>query len=284
VGPGGDVVDEAVPSWVMGAGCGSLVQAAASTSIAARRRQAVISSAYRGPGLFCSAARPTGRVEPAMTMLETAEIRWFFKDSAPSAVRDWFAEDRNLSVEERTDTYLVFPGCESVGVKLRDAGPGRETKFEVKAIRGAPQVINLPSGVAGRADSWVKWSHSTSAFDQLPALGGNESTWVATRKRRLLRRFSMDQDSLQEKPIDEPPSAGCNIDLVDLDTADGAWWTLGFESFGPATDLRSLLHAVATSWFDRHPPPVPLRVTSSIAYPTWVAGLPRENQERAPGH
>ena len=212
-----------------------------------------------------------------MTMLETAEIRWFFKDSAPAAVRDWFAEDRKLSVEERTDNYLVFPGCESVGVKLRDAGPGRKSKFEVKAIRGAAQVIKLPSGVAGREDSWVKWSHSTSAFDQLPTLVGNESAWVPTRKRRLLRTFSMDQDSLQETTIDEPPTAGCNIDLVDLSTVDGAWWTLGFESFGPAIDLRSQLRAVATSWFDRRPPPVPLRVTSSIAYPTWVASLPQEN-------
>ncbi len=218
-----------------------------------------------------------------MTMLETAEIRWFFKDSAPAAVRDWFAEDRNLSVEERTDNYLVFPGCESVGVKLRDAGPGRESMFEVKAIRGAARVINLPSGVAGRADSWVKWSHPTSAFDQLPTLVGDESTWVPTRKRRLLRRFSMDQDSLQENPIDEPPTAGCNIDLVDLDTVDGAWWTLGFESFGQATDLWSQLRAMTTSWFDRRPPPVPFRVTSSIAYPTWVAGLPQEHEERAPG-
>ena len=154
--------------------------------------------------------------------------------------------------------------------------------FEVKAIRGAAQVINLPSGVAGRADSWVKWSHPTSAFDQLPTLVGNESTWVPTRKRRLLRRFSMDQDSLQENPIDEPPTAGCNIDLVDLDTVDGAWWTLGFESFGQATDLRFQLGAVTTSWFDRRPPPVPFRVTSSIAYPTWVAGLPQEHEERAP--
>jgi len=82
VGPAGDVVDGAVPAWVLGGGCGSLVQAAASKSIAARRRQAVISSAY--PGEVCSAPRqnPTCRVELAMTMLETAEIRWFFKDSA----------------------------------------------------------------------------------------------------------------------------------------------------------------------------------------------------------
>ena len=219
-----------------------------------------------------------------MPMLETAEIRWFFKDSAPAAVHDWFAEDRGLTVEERTDHYLVFPGCESVGVKLRDAGPGRESRFEVKAIRGAPEVINLPRDVAGRADSWMKWSYSTNVFDQAPTLVDSDSTWVPTRKRRLLRRFSTDHGSVQEMPVGELPAAGCNIDLVDLDTVDGAWWTLGFESFGPATDLRSQLHTVTTSWFDRRPPPVPLRVTSSIAYPTWIAALPQENEERAAEH
>ena len=115
-----------------------------------------------------------------MAMLETAEIRWFFKDAAPAAVRDWFAEDRDLIFEERTDRYLVFPGCESVGVKLRDAEPGGETRLEVKAIRDAPEVLNFPNGVTGRASSWVKWSHPTGALDQLPTIGDGDTAWVPT--------------------------------------------------------------------------------------------------------
>ena len=210
-------------------------------------------------------------------MLETAEIRWFFKDSAPAAVRDWFAEDRDLPIEERTDRYLVFPGCESVGAKLRHAEVGKETRLEVKAIRGAPEVLNFPNGVTGRAGSWVKWSHPTSALDQLANTVDGDAAWVHTRKRRVLRRFSMDEGFLREEPVGDPPTTGCSIDLVDLDSADGPWWTLGFESFGHATDLRSQLLAVATSFFDRRHSPLPLRVTSSMAYPTWVAGLPRQD-------
>ena len=216
-----------------------------------------------------------------MPMLETAEIRWFFKDSAPAAVHEWFAEDRDLSVEKRTDNYLVFAGCESVGVKLRDVEPGRKSKFEVKAIRGAPEVVNLRGDVAGRTDSWVKWSYSTSEFDHLPSVVNSETIWLPVQKRRILRTFSIEQGSVQEEPVDDPPAAGCNADLVDLQTVKGAWWTLGFESFGPATDLRSQLHAVAKSWFDSRPPPFPLRASDSIAYPSWVAALAQDNQQRA---
>ncbi len=216
-----------------------------------------------------------------MPMLETAETRWFFKNSAPALVRDWFTEGRDLSVEERTDNYLVFAGCESVGVKLRDIESGRESKFEVKAIRGAPEVLDLGGDVAGRTDSWVKWSYATSEFDHLPSVVNSETIWLPVQKRRVLRRFSLDKGSVLEAPVDDPATAGCNVDLVDLHTVDGAWWTLGFESFGPAVDLRSQLHAVAESWFDARHPPFPLRVTDSIAYANWVAALAQDNQQGA---
>ena len=203
-----------------------------------------------------------------MAMLETAEIRWFSKGSAPDAVADWFVDGLDLAIEDRIDRYLVLPGSESVGVKLRDVGPGRETRFEVKAIQRAPEMVTLANEVAGRWDTWVKWSTPSGEFD--PA-----DRWVAVRKRRLLRRFSMERDTLREVPVLADLTSACTIELVDLDTTDGAWWTIGFESYGTDTDLGSQLHAVATAWFDGRPPPAPLRVADSIAYPTWIAALER---------
>ena len=49
-------------------------------------------------------------------MHRTAELRWFHKEEAPEAYRQWF---KNESPRQRTDHYYRRSG-ERLGIKLRD--------------------------------------------------------------------------------------------------------------------------------------------------------------------
>lgn len=83
-------------------------------------------------------------------MLHSAEIRWFHQGLLPLPTVQWFCDGQSLSMEERTDHYLVFPGCESVGVKIR------EESFEIKALKGMPDSVQFPAGVSGRVECWIE--------------------------------------------------------------------------------------------------------------------------------
>src|SRR5437764_7681412 len=94
-------------------------------------------------------------------MLDSAEIRWFLPSPSSGfvdAVLKWFksqytADGVGVQSEKREDSYLVFPGCDSIGVKLR---AGKD--LEIKAIAASPRPFQLDSGVSGRIDQWVKYS------------------------------------------------------------------------------------------------------------------------------
>jgi hypothetical protein len=214
-----------------------------------------------------------------MAMLESAEVRWIFRGSLHRDLNRWFADGRTLVVEEREDRYLVLPGSESVGLKLRDASDSGKGKLEVKAIRGAPEIIRLAEDVVGRSDSWVKWTHSTdSAVEWVRSIIDEETTWVRMRKRRVLRKFSLDEGTPREVPILERPVEGCGVELVSISTSDGDWWTFGFEAFGSRHLMHGHLRAVALAWFEQNglpplAPPLALSARASMAYPAWVAGV-----------
>ncbi|MGH8929935.1 MAG: hypothetical protein ACRDZO_04690 [Egibacteraceae bacterium] len=206
-------------------------------------------------------------------MLYSAEARWFFKGAIPKAVDDWFLDGNRVEPEVRVDRYLVFPGCDSVGVKLRDADGSQGGEFEIKALVGASQVTRFTRDVTARTDAWVKWTCPAQAFLQGPrAMRSAESSWVTVTKQRSLRRFSLDGDVCVEVEADQHPDGGCDAELTALEVNRTPWWTFGFESSGPREAVRSHLLAVASRWLDRGSP-CDLGVIQSASYPTWVAGI-----------
>jgi hypothetical protein len=216
-------------------------------------------------------------------MLNSAEVRWFFEGDIDATVDAWFRAESivELKVEDRRDGYLVFPGSESVGVKLRDFDDPKSGKFEVKASIGAAETLTLATQVYGRADTWSKWSFDTEDFEpwaQAITKGDPrhqaEPTWVNAHKLRLLRKFSLDTGSPLEVAPKQHPVNGCNAEIVQLQVGVEKWWTFGFESFGSRFDVRSNLRAVAGHWFrTRGVLDARLRVSQSVAYPTWAAGF-----------
>lgn len=206
-------------------------------------------------------------------MLYSAESRWFFNDPLPAEIDDWFKEGRTVEPESRTDRYLVFPGCDCVGVKVRDADHSKAGEFEIKALISPPQVTRFSPNATARTDAWVKWTSPAELCPSwMEAILASEPSWLTVKKRRSLRKFSSHGKTYVEVPRAMQPEEGCNVELVTLQVNGDAWWTFGFESFGPREAVRSHLLTGATRWFERGAP-CTFGVIQSLSYPTWVAGF-----------
>ena len=66
-------------------------------------------------------------------MVASTEVRWFFPGEPSAETWAWVRSgDLGALQSPRTDEYLVLPGRETTGIKLR------EGLFEVKATASAP--------------------------------------------------------------------------------------------------------------------------------------------------
>ncbi|MCE7988955.1 MAG: hypothetical protein DYG89_47985 [Caldilinea sp. CFX5] len=206
-------------------------------------------------------------------MLVSAEIRWFYGGELPQATLDWFCYDELVSApEERTDRYLIFPGSESVGMKVRKYGD--KHNLEVKALRGGTETLHLPNGVTGRTECWVKWSYGEEPVAPLvQALLAQANGSVDVQKKRWLRKFSLDSGQPAPVSTDQRPAEGCTVELTQLHVQDRPYWTLALEAFGAEQQVRAHLWTVATAFLAQHSPPVSCTTVNSCSYPVWLANL-----------
>jgi hypothetical protein len=204
-------------------------------------------------------------------MLHTSEARWFFKGPVPDRVVDWFGVDEDP--DARTDRYLVFPGCDTVGVKLRDAEDQSPSAFEVKALLRGPYVARLGGRITARVDEWVKWSAPLDRYPEwADEILSSEPTWVTVEKQRRMRQFSVDDGDCTEVDEEDDPDNGCSFDLVTLSARGEAWWTIGLEASGSAEAVGPNLLVVGRSVF-ANATPQELEVVQSLSYATWAAAL-----------
>jgi hypothetical protein len=207
------------------------------------------------------------------TMLFSAEIRWFYFGELPQATIDWFCYDELVSEpEERTDRYLIFPCCESVGMKVRMYKD--KYNIEIKALRGGSETLQLPNGVAGRTDCWVKWSYGEAPADPLvQALLVQSSGCIDVQKKRWLRKFSLDHGQLEPVDTEARPDDGCNVELTQLRVQERLYWSLAFEAFGPEVQVRQHLWKVGTHFLTQHSPANQCSTANSCSYPVWLASM-----------
>ena len=201
-------------------------------------------------------------------IMHSAEARWFFRGMLPTKILDWFRVRSDIVSSERSDWYLVFPGCESLGVKQR------EGKFEIKAIRGASETVHYTRHISARSDAWAKWSYGEKGVDAwIAELQKDRGGWVEVTKKRWLRRFSLDGQILQEVDTTVYPDEGCHVELTAVRVGDSDWWTIGLEGFGEMHRVRRNLSLVAEYFFEENEPPWPLDTSCSCSYPVWLNGL-----------
>jgi hypothetical protein len=210
-------------------------------------------------------------------MYHSAEVRWFFRGRLPGDMRLWFEAGRLAPTEpQRTDDYLLLPGCVTTSVKLRDG------RFEVKALTQSPSSMTYRNGISGLKDAWVKWSSVRIDIDTGNRLiGGAEDRWISVSKLRRLRLVSLEGDEPAEVAPDHGwLSGGCQVELTAIEawsrTQDRSeavpWWTLSFEAFGDERTMQDGLDRVIDDFF-KEPPPLNLSREASFSYPVWLQGL-----------
>lgn len=203
----------------------------------------------------------------------SAELRWFWKDSLPEGLFDWFCDaSGDLCAAggggERKDFYLRDPKQPELGIKRRGGEPG----VEIKSLF-AEWELPAKHVFAAPIQLWVK--QVSSAF-VLP----DDATIRASKVRRL-RKFDLTSGAPIEIPLgrDEMPrdgsqslpERGCNVELTKVVVEGQTWWTLGFESFQSSRDLNTIesdAWRAAEVMASRNPPPLgtPLRAS----YPEWL--------------
>jgi len=195
----------------------------------------------------------------------TAELRWFFRGSPPAAVAAWFDAAAAPAPQVRSDTYLVLPGTDALGVKLR----GGTANLEFKLRPRPPERLWRPSAVdaEGQLERWQRWSLSRPTLGRLlPRLGLPKGGWRVVRKERRLVTL----------PYGGRNDAGCRLELTALGV-DGSsrWSTLGFESYGPEGDLVPALVSAAEHFFGALATDLGagLGAEVSCGYPGWLATL-----------
>jgi hypothetical protein len=190
-------------------------------------------------------------------MDRTAELRWFFRRPPPQPVVDWF-EKATDPPETRTDCYLVLPGTDALGVKVR----GGTTRLELKLRPRPPEPLRLPGGITGQLEEWQRWSLPRPAITRLfPRLGLPKEGWTEVTKQRRLTTISYRD------------SSGCRVELTVVHAQAQEWSTVGFESYGPNDELIPALEAAADELFGSIDLPGTLGADLSCGYPGWLATL-----------
>ena len=194
------------------------------------------------------------------------EVRWILPGQLAAAAAEWFGRfpAETMAVE---DVYLLDPHLPGLSVKVRG---GRA--LEVKVYRGSPGLLEVAGRARGRLESWQKWSFP----HDLPSQDSNHPDgWQLVSKTRRISWFSLAGGPARAPVQGLGQKPGCAVELTEVHTRGGAWWTLGFEATGPADTLRSELEAAAAQVFAEPPPEgVALVLDDSMSYAHWLRWWP----------
>jgi hypothetical protein len=203
---------------------------------------------------------------PVSEAVRSLEVRWIFPGQLDAAVARWFARFP-ATTESREDTYLLDPHLPGLSVKIR-AGAA----LEVKAYRGSPGTLQVLGRARGRMQAWQKWSFPCAP----PRPGiGDQPGWQPVRKRRRISRFPLASGPVAAPGPGLAGQSRCAVELTEIRTRGQDWWTLGFETTGPAGLLRSELQATAALVFAHAlPGSVEPGPDQSRSYAEWLSPRP----------
>ncbi len=160
-------------------------------------------------------------------MLESTEIRWFFKGSIPSNVSKILAETSPDVYESRTDYYLFVQGCDNVGIKIRNS------RLEIKWRRDVQPYDVDKLNISGNIERWKRWewtNKTTSIEIEQLTNGDDVNSWVKVDKKRIQNKFNFRDNILVAVPPGELYSDFA-VEVTELKSNGKSWWTIGFDSF-----------------------------------------------------
>jgi hypothetical protein len=208
----------------------------------------------------------------------TLEVRWFFDGSLAEAapeVESRFGADRTQESEGnrralswpatwRKDLYLILPGAEDMGVKLR------EGRLEIKGRVDTFGSERFADRVPGVTERWMKWSHAIGTRPD------DAMSVVLVEKQRILRRVSLAGGTLVEIPSGQStPDPAVDFELTRIRFAGSpteTHWSIAFEAFPCGPDLHGVFKRTVDDLLGEWPLEV-LSAESSMSYPAWLSQL-----------
>ncbi len=202
----------------------------------------------------------------------TAEIRWFMRGEVPPEFQDWFNRSKyKQGFGTRTDTYLVYPNAETVGVKFR------EHRFEIKSFVKTIDQLCIRDHIIGNIEIWEKWSMAGNAVAQLlKGVDQDRSVWIEVKKTRTIRKYSTDGEEVVE--IDSSgkqgfPDDGCFVELTEIIINNNRYWSVGFEAFSEKKTLVDNLLQTVAFFFESAEVEITLSEEDSYSYPTLLGKI-----------
>jgi hypothetical protein len=205
-------------------------------------------------------------------MLTTMELRWFYRGTIPPAIAQWFQQPELgeflEASSQREDTYLLLPGHDYLGLKLRQG------TLEVKLRQAELGVQDFDIGWQGRVEQWVKWSADSSPpVEAMSEASTAQGTWISVQKARSQRQYEvLPNQTCVAVPLAQATATRCTMELTQLtvNTTDRNtidWWSLAFEATGDRafSGLKTVVN-----WVSRTQYPMPPREEDSFAYPHWL--------------
>jgi hypothetical protein len=198
-------------------------------------------------------------------MLTTYEVRWFNSGNIPLYIQSWFERSCLLPStklpENREDVYLYTPGCDYLGIKLRQGG--LEIKWRDRDINK----IEFNYLVKGNVEKWKKWRCSDSSEESfsLQQIGDNP-VWVKVGKFRYSQLYQVVDKTPQPVSNHAGVDNGCSLELTNVEINGNKWWSIALEAFGENCDLQNNLHVTAELIFSDYDS-FPLQAKNSYGYP-----------------
>lgn len=216
-------------------------------------------------------------------MFTTAEVRWFCEGPVPDKMEQWLCRSSMaLKAAPREDYYLLFPAALGLGLKLR------EGRLEIKPLVESLGVRTFTADVAGSVQVWKKEAYGEPAIQEFERLRTSAPhLWIAVRKERTLRKFSLEGATIVAVPADRVfLRDGCNAEVTKI-TVDGlAYWSFNFEAYGDPSRVADYLQRVAIHVLkeDRRPRLFKTSASSadafsaenSCSYPEWLWQLAKK--------
>ena len=130
----------------------------------------------------------------------------------------------------------------------------------------------MPGRARGRLESWQKWSFPCSPLSpDIP----DTADWRPVRKRRRISWFSPASGQIVARAPGLGQQPQCEVELTEVHTSSGHWWTLGLEATGPVGPLRGTLEAAAALVFAHAlPEGVEPGLDESRSYAQWLGQRP----------
>ncbi|MDM9630278.1 hypothetical protein [Robiginitalea aurantiaca] len=194
--------------------------------------------------------------------VQTLEIRWFFEEDRPGLKAIFQGlQPEQYAVESRTDTYLLLPGREDLGIKLRQG------RLEIK-FRSKGSETGAISGIHGNIECWEKLGFELGQERMFPHLPEHsEASWISVAKKRWVTMAGVTDGEIHYEPPGSPRAESVQVEYTQLGLEGRQWFTLGFE--WPRRQPLSLPEPLLRKWVM----PEGFTEEISMGYPAFLNGI-----------